>query len=407
MYRRHHRSITALTGALLVAACSTGATPDTESTTVEVTVELESPSATGGDDDTRRLASARGRVDLRSSGNRWIEGDGRLTTADPIIVELPDDRIARWIVPDGTGWLAVLDDGSVVHVEAGRSDTTPLDQPGTFDANGGPPVISGEGPVELDRVRRRFSDPLPDTRVVTDGRLAVALTGPTGRYPHGVLGDAIEASSFEIHNTETGSVTTIRLDSSDVFEAVSPMLADVDEDGELDVVVTSANATVGARLNVFDLGGQLIAQSDAIGTGNRWRNLMAVAPVGPDGEVEVVDVQTPHIGGIVQFFRFDGNGRLERVATARSYSTHSIGSRNLDLGIVTDADGDGQLDVIVPTQDLRALAVLTRDDSVGSGATETFRFDLGDRLTTNVAAASDGGSVRYAVGTAGGLIFLW
>jgi hypothetical protein len=196
--------------------------------------------------------------------------------------------------------------------------------------------------------------------------------------------------------------TPITLPARDVFEAVSAMLADVDDDAKLDIVVTISNGTNGARVAAFDFAGSLLAETDPIGRGNRWRNLLAVAPIGPDGTTEVIDIQTPHIGGILQFFGFDGHGKLKRVAFTEPYSTHSIGSCNLDLGIGSDADGDGQLDVLLPTQGRQILAVVTRDDATPSGTRAIFRFSLSTpTLTTNISAQqASSGAVRWATHSA-------
>ncbi len=255
-----------------------------------------------------------------------------------------------------------------------------------------------------------FTDPLPDSRIVSNGVVTVALVGPSDRYAHGVLGDELEATGLGILDAD-GPRTTIKIDEPDVIEAVSPMLADVDGDGTDEIVVTLSNADDGARLAAYSVAGELVAETAAIGQGNRWRNLLAVAPIGPNGEIEVIDVRTPHIGGTLQFFQFDassGGPQLRRVAAIEQYSTHTIGSRNLDLGIVADGDGDDALDVVLPTQDLRSLAVVSRTDDDPSGAIEVGRVALGDRLTTNVAASAFGTDiVSFAVGTADGRLLVW
>jgi hypothetical protein len=96
------------------------------------------------------------------------------------------------------------------------------------------------------------------------------------------------------------------------------------------------------------------------------------------------------------------------VASASGYSTHSIGSRNLDLGIVTDADGDGRLDVLLPNEEQNTLAVVTRDDGAEGGAREIVRIALGAAITSNVSALRErDDGVAYAVGVADGRIRVW
>ncbi len=349
-------------------------------------------------------------MDLQPSANRVIEGRGAFSSTTPQAVELPDGRSPAWLVPTNDGsWIAVLDDGSTIDIgiaDSGMIDATASAPVGTFDPTAGPPILIDGELVDESTGRSLFTDPLPDTRIVTDGIRLVALAGPTDRYGHAVLGDAIEGSAVEIVDDDGTVTTPIRIDEPDVIEAVSPMLADVNQDGEPEVLLTLSNADTGARLAAYELDGALVAETAPIGTGNRWRNLLAVAPTGPDGEIEVIDIRTPHIGGTVQFFRNDGSGELVLVASADGYSTHAIGSRNLDLGIVSDADGDGRLDVLLPTQSRDELAVVTRDDS-DNGVREVTRVALGAPISTNVSAVAHRGGVAYAVGTADGRVVIW
>jgi len=356
--------------------------------------------------------AASGRVDLQPTGNRVIEGRGAIASSTPRTVELPGGRTARWLVPTGRHtWVAVLDDGSTIELTIGEQSavTATTSAPnGSYDPSAGPPFLVDGTLVDESTGRDLFTDPLPDTRVVTDGQRLVALAAPTDRYGHAVLGDAIEASAVEVVTADGTNSTPITVDEPDVIEAVSPMLADVDGDGSLDVVLTLSNSKTGARLAAYALDGTPIAETEPIGTGNRWRNLLAAAPTGPNGEVELIDVRTPHIGGTLQFFRDDGTGTLQLVAAASGYSTHVIGSRNLDLGIVTDADGDGRLDVLLPSQERDALAVVTRDDGAENGLREIARVALGSVLTTNVSAVPHGDNgIAYAVGTDDGRVVVW
>jgi hypothetical protein len=211
-----------------------------------------------------------------------------------------------------------------------------------------------------------------------------ALTGPSARYSHGVLGDELEASAITLRDTAGGS-TVIEVAAPDVIEGLSPMVADLDGDGTPEIIVTVSNAEVGARLVAYGLDGEIVAQSDPIGRGYRWLHQVAAGPLGSDGEIEIVVVRTPHIGGVVETYRLI-DGHLELAASQVGYSSHRLGSSNLDMALMADADGDGRLDVIVPTQDMTALGVLAR---TADGFEEVASLPLEGRLMTNVAAATD------------------
>lgn len=122
------------------------------------------------------------------------------------------------------------------------------------------------------------------------------------------------------------------------------------------------------------------------------------------GAPTVVDVRTPHIGGIVEWFQLEGD-RLERVAAIGEYSSHRIGRRNLDQGLIVDGDGDGALDVVVPAQNQEALAALSLDDGE---PTEVRSVPLGSRLSTNLSAfTSADGHASLALGLEDGSVLIW
>ena len=338
-------------------------------------------------------ASAYGpRVDVQPTGNRLSDASVDLVASEPTVVTLPGRP--AWVLATDDGWHVTFDDGSAVTVTNGNV--------GPADPIDGTPTTGDNGDIRNFAAHRfLFRDPLPDARVVLGGSndlldRAFALAGPTRRYRHNVLGDDIEAAGIEIVDLCTAErLPTIELAEPDVIEGLSPMLGDIDGDGIHEILATVSNAESGARLVAWRLDGTLLAESPPIGRGNRWRNQMAIAPVGPNGEIEVIDVRTPHIGGTVEYFRLQ-DGELVRVAaSAPNYTSHEIGSRNLDLAVVFDATGDGQLNVIVPSKDRQQLAVLVRTDG---GVDEVARRELPGRLLTNIAIAPARNEVSFGAG---------
>jgi hypothetical protein len=92
-------------------------------------------------------------------------------------------------------------------------------------------------------------------------------------------------------------------------------------------------------------------------------------------------------------------------AAEPGWSSHLLGSSNLDMALLADVDGNGQLDVIVPAQDMRSLGVLRR---VGDDFDVLARLELGAPLSTNVAASTDSdGRLVLAAGTDDGVLHVF
>ena len=71
-----------------------------------------------------------------------------------------------------------------------------------------------------------------------------------------------------------------------------------------------------------------------IGTTNRWLNIVAINDLDSDGIVELVWIQTPHIGGILKVAKIEA-GTLKVLSEKAQYSNHAIGERNLCLSTLT------------------------------------------------------------------------
>lgn len=222
------------------------------------------------------------------------------------------------------------------------------------------------------------------------------LSEPTDRYPHGVLGDEIEANALTVIGKD-GRQSTFRLDDDTVFEFLTPMLADIDGDGRDEAWLVRADAWDGARLEGYGLeAGKLVRRYEgpAIGQGFRWLNPIGIGDFDGDGQKEAAYIETPHIGGVLTVLKPKGD-KLDIVARAvTAYSTHKIGSTALDLGAIADVDQDGAQDFILPNQVHDRVTVVSLIDGK---LVERFRSDRGPRISggLNAVATGAGVIVRY------------
>jgi hypothetical protein len=248
---------------------------------------------------------------------------------------------------------------------------------------------------------------LPDGRILFDeaGKLLL-LTNSTQRYDHGVLGDKIEAAGFSLINFGLPStrISSVQLASNQVIEGIAPIWTDLTGDGIRDIILTQSDPEVGAQIVVYSEAGDILAHGPPIGMGYRWRHQIAVAPFSPNGELELAVVRTPHIGGVVEFYRFEDN-TLNIVAEAPGYSSHSIGSRNLDTGLAGDFDGDGHFELLVPNQEHNILHAIRR---LEGGARSVWSLPLGGAYATNLVAVTlSNGKIGVGIGNENGILRLW
>ncbi len=280
---------------------------------------------------------------------------------------------------------------------------TPLDAGGlAYAATNGDVVIQ-----RRDEVTRFALAALPDARLLADERdRLLLLTGATRRYDHGILGDRIEAGSVTLIETDPQPriALTITIPAPRVIEGLAPIWADLDGDGRREIIVTQSDDIQGAQVVVYDELGNPIAFGPAIGQGHRWRHQIAVGSFGPSDETELVEVITPHIGGVVQFYQLR-DGELEVIADVSGYTSHMIGSRNLDMAAAGDFDGDGRVELLLPDYRFTTLATIRR---TGDGAEVAWMAPTGARVTTNLATLQlPGEGVTVGVGREDGILRVW
>lgn len=182
-------------------------------------------------------------------------------------------------------------------------------------------------------------------RVLRAGVVLVALGGasgataqivsaeyadPTTRYPHAVLGDGIEHGSLRM-TLRDGRVLQLRLPQARVFEDTAPRLADLDGDGDAEVIVVESHAQQGAQLSVYDETGK-IAATPHIGRRFRWLAPIGAGDLDGDGRVEIAYIDRPHLAKTLMVWRFEDN-TLTLVAKQAGLTNHRIGERDIAGGI--------------------------------------------------------------------------
>ena len=248
---------------------------------------------------------------------------------------------------------------------------------------------------------------LPDARILSDegGRL-LFLSAPTEQYPHGVLGDTLEASTITLVDTKIDpyGIREIQIDPGDVIEGITPIWADLDGDGKREIIVTQSNPNTGARIVAYREDGSLFASGEPIGQGFRWRHQLAVGQFIEDGPQEIAVIRTPHIGGVIEICALEGD-RLEIEAGLDGFSSHQIGSRNLDSALAADLNGDGRIEVIVPDQSQTTLAGIQMMDD---GLQVVWEVPIGGKLSTNLAAFPfPDGILALGVGHESNILRVW
>lgn len=203
---------------------------------------------------------------------------------------------------------------------------------------------------------------LPDGRVATGSRdiTRAWLAEPTGRYGHGVLGDAVEAGRLVIE-TRDGKQHTVELGNDAVFEDLSPRIADINGDGRDEVLVVKSYLKRGSALAVIgEVRGRyrIVGETPPLGRPNRWLDPAGIADFTGDGRTSIALVRQPHVIGQLELWQWQ-DGRLRKQAEMEGFSNHIIGTRAIAMSAVADFDGDGVADLALPSFDRNRLRIVS------------------------------------------------
>jgi len=184
--------------------------------------------------------------------------------------------------------------------------------------------------------------------VSEDQRVYAQYADPTTKYAHGVMGDKIEAEKLVVVFDQ--EFYELQLGENHVYEDLRPRLYDVDNDGELEIITIRSSLSKGAGILIYKIIDEEIreyARVSEIGTPNRWLNVVAISDVDKDGIVELIWIETPHIGGILKVAKMKA-GVLEVMSEEAGYSNHGLEERNLCLSVLAD-EGNEEI-FYVPNQ---------------------------------------------------------
>ena len=261
--------------------------------------------------------------------------------------------------------------------------------------------------------RARVKNGLPDGRLATADYSATIkkawYSSPTRRYQHGILGDGIEGGGLMVL-TASGKNLDFQLAQTQVFEDITPRLVDLDGDGQTEIITILSHVNKGASLAVFGVkNGEITlnAQSQYIGRPFRWLNIAGIGHYQGKNSLEIAIVVTPHIGGRLDLYGFDGEN-LKRIASAQGFSNHFIGSREQRLSASYRDRNKKNMILALPSSDRTILRIMAMHfDAAGNGIwKEIGAAQLPASINRAILVLQEGDNVEFTVGLSNGNVYL-
>lgn len=239
-------------------------------------------------------------------------------------------------------------------------------------------------------------------RVGGAGALTVQFEMPTRDYAHEALGSPEHARVLAISERKPSppssepkpvaqDVVRIPAGEGAVFEDREPHLVRLGGADPAILVVRSYRERGSALLVVAKRDGtwRAAAETPADGEPFRWLN---PAMSGLDQVRDIAVVRRPHLDGLLQLWRLEGDKLVLRAEKA-GYSNHVYGSPAQDLAAWIGSDG-GAARLVVPVLDRTALAILAVEPELK----EVARIPLPAKAANGVVAFGRGRDAHILVG---------
>jgi VCBS repeat protein len=242
---------------------------------------------------------------------------------------------------------------------------------------------------------------LPDALIASGGKKTARawLAEPTHRYPHGVLGDTVEAGRLVIERWGRARAV-LRLGDDAVFEDIGPRIADLG--GIERLIAIKSYLDRGSALAIVDAkSATIVAETLPIGRPYAWLNPAGIADFDGDGTTDIALVRQPHVVGRLELWSWR-DGKLTKAADIADTSNHTIGSRALDMSATADFDGDGRTDLAVPSLDRRALRLI----AFAPHPRDIGRIPLPGRVVTNIGTVLTRNGIGLVFGLDNGALAL-
>ena len=225
-------------------------------------------------------------------------------------------------------------------------------------------VILGRG--RANRKRERRTEIFPASRIAVgdlngDGHPeVVALTRPTDEVDLGRLGVEKLARGVAVF-TWDGKILDLedefKLRSGEVFEQVTPILADVGRGEGDEIILTVSRADEGSELVILSYSGKRLHEihrgpSDRK---DRFVQVVGASEMGNSGRKLILAVAGPTDSGDLEAFRTDL--AATRITLDDEISTHIEGTIILEMALIGDFNGDGQRELLAPDESKEEISL--------------------------------------------------